>query len=593
MDVALLGPAGWRHTRRVEIPGLCLEHDAAAAPHETGDSLEVHRETVIVELPEVDGFAQIEVAIHEENAGRLSRRLLAVESMDAARFDRAGGDIEYRHLSFANTSQLSAKSGGVTQASSVLWPGDFADPDVYRLSGDATETDRRINVVIIPDGYTYAEKALMDSHADSLMARFRSKSPFSEHDPFVNFILVYAYSRQSGTDQCDCGITVDTAMGTNFEDVVPVCGDTRNRCIRYQSGCDTLGLQNIAAAELRAPAHDVSLIMVNTTRYGGCGGTRAVFAAGNIYGADLALHELGHTLASLGDEYSTNDTCGLSATEVNTSLNGTQGAWHEWIAVLGPPRQGAQDFATCVYRPGDNCAMRETTEPFCKVCTQRWALAIFDHARVSPTAPIESMAPPATASAQVGVPKLFSVATRLPQGVSNLVTWRLSGPGFPTPTVVEVGTTSHRQSFVQPGTYQLSCEVAADASLIKPQRYGANVDTAVWDVTVTEGGAPREVSLPGSAEPLRFTSLDTLVWEDGPESGATSYNIYRGDVTTLTGGDYGRCLLRDLGESTATEAAAPPAGVGWFYLVTGENSAGEGPLGFDSSGNPLVNSSPC
>ena len=37
----------------------------------------------------------------------------------------------------------------------------------------------------------------------------------------------------------------------------------------------------------------------------------------------------------------------------------------------------------------------------------------------------------------------------------------------------------------------------------------------------------------------------------------------------------------------------PPPGACWNYLVTGVNSAGEGPMGNDSQGNPRVNGSPC
>ena len=36
--------------------------------------------------------------------------------------------------------------------------------------GSEVEAGERINVVIVPDGYTYAEKALLQSNADALVA---------------------------------------------------------------------------------------------------------------------------------------------------------------------------------------------------------------------------------------------------------------------------------------------------------------------------------------------------------------------------------------------------------------------------------------
>ena len=52
------------------------------------------------------------------------------------------------------------------------------------------------------------------------------------------------------------------------------------------------GTSNIAAAELRAPAHDETIVLVNTDRYGGCGGSRAVYSAANAAATEIAVHEL-------------------------------------------------------------------------------------------------------------------------------------------------------------------------------------------------------------------------------------------------------------------------------------------------------------
>jgi len=104
---------------------------------------------------------------------------------------------------------------------------------------------------------------------------------------------------------------------------------------------------------------------------------------------------------------------------------------------------------------------------------------------------------------------------------------------------------------------------------------------------------PDEVSPRGSAQPLIFTSHDDFEWEEAAASRSVTFNVYRGDVTSLRGRDYGACLMASVMTNAATDPALPGGGVAWFYLVTGRNAAGEGPMGFDSYLVPRVNGAPC
>jgi hypothetical protein len=336
--------------------------------------------------------------------------------------------------------------------------------------------------------------------------------------------------------------------------------------------------------------------MVNTGRYGGCGGSRAVYSAANSQATEIAVHELGHSLAGLADEYSYDPGCGSFAGEINTTSDPLGQPWKEWVSQIGAPRQGAQYYQQCLYRPIDNCEMRNLDVPFCPVCNQRWSLVTFGHARVAPTAPVASGSPPSPAAAWVGVPVEFSVATRLSIGpaVTNSFTWSIEGPGYPTPTVVATGAAAHSHGFGQPGSYVVRCEVVADTNFVRPQKYGANRDVATWAVDVTVLAVPGEVSPPGSAEPVRFADRTTLVWEDAEAGGAFTYNVYRADVASLPSGDYGTCVPPGaLPEATTTVSEDPPVDAAWFYLVSGENPAGEGPLGEDSAGNPRIPGATC
>lgn len=592
-ELLLLGPDGVGLTRRVNVGAICLAHDPDAPPHVEGDTILLHRDAFVVELPEASGFDHVEVAFHERTRGELRRRVLGRIRLDRAAFVPAAGPFSYSDLAFADAS--ADPPADLSSSGAVFWPEDIGDPDVYRIYGDLGEGAERINVVIVPDGYTYGDKPLMQAHADALVQHFRQKTPYGEHDPFINYTLVYAYSGESGTDQCDCDIIVDTAMGTRFPDSGYPCEASENRCLYYGGGCDTNGTDNILAAELRAPYRDETIVMVNTPRYGGCGGTRAVYSAANSAATEIAVHELGHSLGGLADEYGGDPDCGNRAGEVNTSLIPWVGAWPEWVAEIGPAWEGGQYFDRCVYRPLSTCEMRALNQPFCPVCNQQWALVVFAHPRVAPTAPLAGAQPASPVSAFTLVPVSFSVQTRLAAGpsVTNEIEWSIQGPTDPEPVVVAAGGTEYVHTFEDAGVFTVTCRVTADTNFIKPAKYGANVDEAVWLVDVAVLAAPLEVSAPGSAQPLVFTGAQSLAWEDASNLGAWSYNLYRGDLAALASGEYGLCYRAALESSETDDGEAPPTGAVRFYLVSGANPVGEGPLGRDSGGLLRVPAAPC
>ncbi|HKQ96701.1 MAG TPA: S8 family serine peptidase [Candidatus Polarisedimenticolia bacterium] len=74
---------------------------------------------------------------------------------------------------------------------------------------------------------------------------------------------------------------------------------------------------------------------------------------------------------------------------------------------------------------------------------------------------------------------------------------------------------------------------------------------------------------------------------------ATTYNLYRGDLSLNGPGYYGSCLAPGLPTPNFSDSAIPVEGGGFFYLVTGVWNGVEGSLGKASDGTPRVNSSPC
>jgi len=103
---------------------------------------------------------------------------------------------------------------------------------------------------------------------------------------------VLAFSRESGPTEPRKGIFRDTILGSSFNTF-----DSP----RYLTLMHTKTLRQVAA---RVP-YDAILVLVNSGRYGGGGvyNQWAVFVSDNEYDEYVMLHEFGHSVGGLADEY--------------------------------------------------------------------------------------------------------------------------------------------------------------------------------------------------------------------------------------------------------------------------------------------------
>jgi hypothetical protein len=132
----------------------------------------------------------------------------------------------------------------------------------------------------------------------------------------------------------------------------------------------------------------MDLTVVNSTKYGGSGGSWAVFAGGNSSAHEIALHELGHSFSHLADEYAdlSGAYTGNEPSEPNATKSATGAKWSHWIGFDDPRGsnldinvfQGAKRYPTGVYRPSLNSKMRTLGQPFDAVSRETFILDIYD-----------------------------------------------------------------------------------------------------------------------------------------------------------------------------------------------------------------------
>ncbi|MDB5227390.1 MAG: peptidase protein [Bacteroidota bacterium] len=249
----------------------------------------------------------------------------------------------------------------------------------------------RINLLIMGDGYTTAQMPLFKTNATSVANYLLNASPFNQYKSFFNVFAIEVISNESGTnhpgtatDEASSGgqpiTSVDNYLNSTFD-----YGGT-HRCI-YSASSSTI----FSIANTNFPQYDYINVIVNTSYYGGCGGSYT-FTSMNSSSPEIFVHEFGHTFGNLSDEYdygSTNCTAGTvqninvsQVTNVNTLV------WRNWLttALIPTPEgtscgliglyQGAKYCTTNWYRPKCNCKMRALSQPFCEVCKEQFVYKI-------------------------------------------------------------------------------------------------------------------------------------------------------------------------------------------------------------------------
>ena len=242
--------------------------------------------------------------------------------------------------------------------------------------------DHRVDLVLIPEGYSVNEKEKFISACQNFAKEFFSYSPYKENFSRFNIRAVWAPSMESGVTLPGEHVWRNTVAKAQFYTF-----DSE----RYQMIEDFQGLRDIAA---HVP-YDYIYVLSNTQKYGGGGiynfyGISAAHhptSTGKIY-----VHEFGHVLLGLADEYVGNVSynemypAGVEPWEENltTLVHFDNKDWKKMVAVSTPvPTPNTKKYKHIVgvfegggyvnkgvYRPYLTCLMREfSTDQFCPVCS--------------------------------------------------------------------------------------------------------------------------------------------------------------------------------------------------------------------------------
>lgn len=262
---------------------------------------------------------------------------------------------------------------------------DFAKTIPLHKAGNS---DKCLDVVIVPAGYTEAEKDKMYADLELYAGYFFSKPPFSYAKDKMNIIGIERFDRQSGIPGLENSTADYNDLGVHYN----TFGSERYLM--------TEQLWNLHDALLGA-SYDQIIILCNSDVYGG-GGIYNFYATTyvNHENGFVLIHEFGHSFAGLADEYSSNDSdAGLVSSEVEpwerniTSLKNFKGKWEDMLDKSTPVPtpctkeyekvgvfEGAAYQSKGMYRPYQDCLMR-SDKPFCPVCTREIERMLEYHCR--------------------------------------------------------------------------------------------------------------------------------------------------------------------------------------------------------------------
>jgi hypothetical protein len=257
---------------------------------------------------------------------------------------------------------------------------------------------QRWNVVVVSEGYQKSEMGQFATDAQQFSDALFATAPFGQLRKAINVYRVDVTSKNSGAkDPTSCGGT-GLKPKTYFD--AKFCNNGIRRLLIGNND------RVIKVVNKLLPQWHMALLVVNSTVYGGSGGSVATYskAPGAL---EVALHEMGHTAFGLADEYEYYAGCSQdsghdnhsgsepSQPNITTNKNRDTTKWRSLIkASTAVPTTSNANCANCypqsspvpvgtiglfegadyyhcrVYRPEFDCRMRNLSSPFCGVCQQ-------------------------------------------------------------------------------------------------------------------------------------------------------------------------------------------------------------------------------
>ena len=337
------------------------------------------------------------------------------------------------------------------------------------LLRDNGPSDKRINLVVLGDGYNASEQEVFMTDATNLIDYLFTVPPFSYYSDYFNVYAIKVISSESGVKHPGTATDVtepvfpisnpDNYLGTTFDyqDI--------HRCI-YTSNLH----KTTQVLATNVPFYDEAFVVVNSPEYGGCAGLYSYFSK-HESANQILIHELGHSFSGLADEYWFAPT---GERPNKTQDNNPQtNRWRNWIGAEGVDMYPFDEDPSW-YRPHQNCLMRSLGNSFCAVCTEATIERIHQL-----QGPIESFSP-LEDEVEIGEQNLnFEVSLILPEPNNLEFTWTLNNNSIEEQNTAVSITASE----LEEGNNTLVFSVVDNTPLVRTDNHHAiHVNAVSWTI---------------------------------------------------------------------------------------------------------------
>ena len=343
---------------------------------------------------------------------------------------------------------------------------------------DSGEDTLKYVWVILAEGYTEAEAEKFQDDVSFIIDGFFSVSPFKEYKSAINIYTVFNPSDESGADHPSDATYVDTSFDATFDSY----GIERLL---------TVNEEKAFASASQISHFDLVFVLVNDDQYGGSGGS-VIAVSTNSSSIEIALHEAGHVIGKLADEYET-EYPGYPAGdyEPNVTYQDTRDKvpWKDWIDPDVPVPtfddddfknslglfEGARYCSNDIFRPKHECKMRMLNKPFCEICTEALLMNIYNFVN-----PIENFSPvEAETELTSNTAVTFQADTIKLNGSSYDFLWEVDDE-----ILADESKTSFAlfPSFVKQGKHTVKIWISDNTEMVRTDVHGLLTSSHTWSV---------------------------------------------------------------------------------------------------------------
>lgn len=173
-------------------------------------------------------------------------------------------------------------------------PADIIHTEKTAVIFENGPAQEKLDIVILGDGYSVKEMDKFNNDVKRLSEVLLSAEPFNTRRTDINIRSIETPAQESGVHKPHPGVFKRTPLSAHYGSF-----DSERYILSY----DNRTIRNVASAV----PYDFMVILVNERTYGGGGiyNLYTTVSSDNKYADYIMIHEMGHHMAALADEYYT------------------------------------------------------------------------------------------------------------------------------------------------------------------------------------------------------------------------------------------------------------------------------------------------